>query len=345
MSKLILICISLCLLSCSEKEPLFNSQSYVFGTMVDISIYGEPNSEARLITSRINQVFQRLHNDLHAWKPSKLSTINRKIAHNEGAYTSKEIAHILEEATTLSSTSAGLFNPAIGHLIAAWGFQNDAFKPIKIDANKINRLVAGNPQMTDLIIDDKKVSSSNPHVKLDLGGVAKGYALDIGLKILKEQGVKNALINIGGNVIALGKRGDKPWRVGIQHPRKPNAMATLALDSGWAIGTSGDYQRYFMLDGKRYCHIIDPRTGYPAQGTQAVTVLIPPQNIAGMLSDFTSKPIFIASAENKASTINNIGVKDVMIIQDDSHIMVTPSMQKRLQWLDTNAEKHVKTLL
>ena len=84
------------------------------------------------------------------------------------------------------------------------------------------------------------------------------------------------LINIGGNIIALGQHGNKPWRVGIQHPRLPTAIATLDLPDGWAIGTSGDYQRYFMLNGNRYCHIIDPRTGYPSQHTQEVTVLVPP---------------------------------------------------------------------
>ena len=102
---------------------------------------------------------------------------------------------------------------------------------------------------------------SQPRVKLDLGGYAKGYALDRAAEILKSQGIHNALINIGGNVLALGTHGTRPWRVGIQHPRKPGPLATLELRDGEAIGTSGDYQRYFELDGKRYCHLIDPRTG------------------------------------------------------------------------------------
>ena len=121
--------------------------------------------------------------------------------------------------------------------------------------------------------------STNPAVQLDLGGYAKGYALDVAAAILQAHGVKNALVNIGGNVIALGTHGDRPWRVGIQHPRKPGTLATLDLHDGEAIGTSGDYQRYFELDGKRYCHLIDPRTGHPAHGMQSVTVLIPRANM------------------------------------------------------------------
>ena len=110
-------------------------------------------------------------------------------------------------------------------------------------------------------------------MQLDLGGYAKGYALDRAAELLRKQGIHNALINIGGNVLALGQHGNRPWRVGIQHPRKPGALATLELHDGEAIGTSGDYQRYFMLGKVRYCHLIDPRSGYPMQGVQAVTVL------------------------------------------------------------------------
>jgi FAD:protein FMN transferase len=248
---------------------------------------------------------------------------------------------MIADATQLSGLSKGAFNPAIGRLIETWGFHHDEFKPIKIDRNKINSLVHANPQMTDIIIQNGKVFSSNPAVQLDLGGYAKGYALDIALAYLHKQGVKNALINIGGNIIALGKHGKKPWRVGIQHPRKPNAIASLDLESGWAIGTSGDYQRYFELDGKRYCHIIDPATGYPVQGVQAVTVLIPPQINAGTLSDVASKPIFIAKPESRAEVAKMMNVENFLIIESANKILVSAAMAKQLTWLDKAAAKHV----
>jgi thiamine biosynthesis lipoprotein len=195
--------------------------------------------------------------------------------------------------------------------------------------------------MTDIVIQNDKVFSNNPSVQLDFGGYAKGYALDVALAYLRKQGVKNALINIGGNIIALGKHGEKPWRVGIQHPRKPNAIATLDLESGWAIGTSGDYQRYFELDGKRYCHIIDPTTGYPVQGVQAVTVLISPQINAGTLSDVASKPIFIAKPEARAEAAKAMKVENFLVIESADKIFVSQAMTKRLTWLDKDAAKHV----
>ena len=336
-----------------KQEPLYHTQSYVFGTLVDISIYGEPEDRAKLLANHVLQDFQNLHNQLHAWKPasnnqpSELGKLNAAFANGSDPITiSPQLAAMLRDATDLSVKSQGLFNPAIGHLIGTWGFQRDEFTAVIIDDTKIKTLVKANPRMTDIVVKDNTAYSANPNVKLDLGGYAKGYALDIAADYLRKQQVKNALVNIGGNIIALGRHGDKPWRVGIQHPRKPAAIATLELTDGWAIGTSGDYQRYFMLDGKRYCHIIDPRSGYPVQHTQAVTVLIPPQKNAGVLSDVASKPIFIAAAEDKTKTAAMLGIEYFIVIDQQSNIFVSNALAHKLEWLDPEVKKnsHVKLI-
>ncbi|HEY0562892.1 MAG TPA: FAD:protein FMN transferase [Methylophilus sp.] len=334
----------LLLLSCKPVPESYNTQSYVFGTLIDISVYGETEMAAQDIASDILRDFQSLHNRLHAWKPSDLSAINRNIAQGNSVLIDTDIAQMIRQATEYSSLSGGLFNPAVGQLIKLWGFHGESFTPVKTDPEKIAALVKANPKMSDIVIEGKLLHSTNPAVKLDLGGYAKGYALDIGLRKLNEGGVKHALINIGGNVIALGQHGSVPWRVGIQHPRKPNAIAAVNLESGWAIGTSGDYQRFFMRDGKRYSHLIDPRTGYPAQGTQSVTVLIPPQPNAGVLSDVASKPIFISELSKKAAVAKAMGVEHVMIIQENGDIWLTPAMQKRIEWLDADAKPPIQLL-
>lgn len=332
-------------LNAYNKEPLYHSQSYVFGTLVDISIYGEPDERARLLSNQILQDFQKLHHQLHAWKPvsenqpSELGALNHAFSQGKTPVSiSPQLAEMLTDATSFSVKSHGLFNPAIGHLISTWGFQRDEFGAVNIDDNKIKALVKSKPSMTDIVINNNSAYSNNVSVKLDLGGYAKGYALDMAADYLRKQQVKHALINIGGNIIALGQHGKKPWRVGIQHPRQPSAIATLDLPDGWAIGTSGDYQRYFTHNGKRYCHIIDPRTGYPVQHTQAVTVLISPQTHAGVLSDVASKPIFIETAENKAQAAAVFGVKNWMVIDQKSNIRVSKAMAQKLHWLDTNVK-------
>lgn len=339
--RLILVFCIIFFAACSPKEPIHNTQSYVFGTLVDITIYGETEEKSQTVSNEIIRDFQQLHNQLHAWRPSKLNTLNAAFAKGKAPVSiDVDLATMITEATALSIQSKGAFNPSIGGLIEVWGFHNDEFKPIKIDQKKINNLVQAKPQMSDIVIKHGHAFSNNPAVRLDFGGYAKGYALDSAITSLHKQNIKNALINIGGNIIALGKHGEKPWRVGIQHPRKPSAIATLDLQSGWAIGTSGDYQRYFELNGKRYCHIINPSTGYPVEGVQAVTVLIPPQADAGVLSDAASKPIFIAKPEARASAAEAMHVKSFMVIESQDKIYVSPAMAKRLTWLDKDAEKH-----
>lgn len=332
-----LVVLLVLLLSGCGHEPLYQSQAYVFGTLVDISIYGEPESRARELASHILQDFQTLHNQLHAWQPdSEVSHLNQAFADGKPLEISSDLAKIITNATAMSSQSNGLFNPAIGGLIKQWGFQRDEFTPVSIDAAAITKLVKANPQMTDIRIENNIASSSNPAVRLDLGGYAKGYALDRAAKYLHSQNIKDALINIGGNIIALGKHGKNPWRIGIQHPRQPGPIATLNLQDGWAIGTSGDYQRYFELNGKRYCHIIDPRSGYPAQDTQAVTILVAPGEHAGTLSDVASKPIFISSPNNRAAVAKAMGIVDFMVIDAQGKIAISGDMAKHLQWTDKN---------
>ena len=326
----LLLCL---LLAGCGREPLYQSQGYVFGTLVEVSIYGEPEARARELADHVLQDFQGLHNRLHAWQPgSDLYRLNQAFAAGRTVPISDELAQLISGAAMLSAKSDGLFNPAIGGLIRQWGFQRDEFTPVKIDDAAIATIVAANPQMNDIVIDNGRVHSRNPAVQLDLGGYAKGYALDRAVLYLRSQDVKNALVNIGGNIIALGRHGDRSWRVGIQHPRAPGPIATLDLPDGWAIGTSGDYQRYFLLDGKRYCHIIDPRTGYPVQETRSVTVLVPPGPQAGTLSDAASKPVFIAAPERRMQQAQAMGIRDFMLIDGQGRIFASADMAPRLHW-------------
>lgn len=326
-----LVWIAFFLVSCG-REPLYQSQSYVFGTLVDISIYGESDARAAVLAGHIQQEFQRLHNQLHAWQPSDLSKLNAAFAVGQSLPVSPELAQMLMEATKISDASDGLFNPTIGGLIGLWGFQRDEFTAVSPDSNQIRALVNAKPNLTDIVIENGVATSKNKAVKLDLGGYAKGAALDLASRYLHEQKVKGALINIGGNIIAVGQHGERPWHVGIQHPRKPQAIATLDLPDGWAIGTSGDYQRFFMRDGKRFCHIIDPRSGEPAQGVQAVTVLIPPSPNAGAWSDAASKPLFISGSAYWKEMATKLGVVNAMLIDAQGHVELTPAMQQKLHF-------------
>jgi thiamine biosynthesis lipoprotein len=303
----------------------------VFGTLVEISIYGEDETRAKQAMSGVMQEFQRLHDMLHAWKPSELSELNAAFANGESMAISAELVAILQDATKLSQQSQGLFNPAIGGLVKLWGFHADEFKPALPDEKQIARWVEANPQMSDIIIEKGRAQSNNKFVQLDLGGYAKGYALDRAAELLRKQGIRNALINIGGNILALGQHGKRPWRVGIQHPRKSGALATIDLLDGEAVGTSGDYQRYFMVGKMRYCHLINPRSGYPMQGVEAVTILTRGAH-AGVLSDAASKPLFLTGASGWREAARKMGVSEAMLVDAQGAIHLTAELQKRLEF-------------
>ena len=313
----------------------------MFGTLVEVSVYGEDEGKARKAVTSVMQEFQRLHDLLHAWKPSALSDLNAAIARSESREVAPEVAAMLKDTALLSVQSDGLFNPAIGGMVKLWGFHADEYKAVLPDEKQVAALVAAKPQMSDLVFTPLPpgegrgvgVSSHNKAVLLDLGGYAKGYALDRAAALLKQQGIHNALVNIGGNVLALGKHGDRAWRVGIQHPRKPGPLATMELRDGEAIGTSGDYQRYFEFGGKRYCHLIDPRNGQPVQGVQAVTILTHGEH-AGVLSDASSKPLFISGSAGWRSAAQKMNLAEALLIESDGTVHITVAMQKRLEFAD-----------
>lgn len=318
------------ILSACAREQVWQRESYVFGTRVEVAVWGEDEALAAKAMGAVLREFDRMHRAYHAWQPSELTELNQAIARGESATVSPELAAMLVDAKALAAKGDELFNPAMGKLIALWGFHTDTFVPKLPDPVAVQALVASAPTMADLHIDGTKVWSDNRDVELDLGGYAKGYALDRAAAILRANGVHNALINIGGNVMALGKKGDRPWQVGIQHPRASTPIAALALYDGEAIGTSGDYQRYFELDGHRYSHLIDPRTGAPANRTEAVTVLVTPRPGAGVLSDVASKPIFIA-ADRWRELARRFGVSHVLRVDADGSIVVTHDMGARMR--------------
>ncbi|HMW51175.1 MAG TPA: FAD:protein FMN transferase [Rhodocyclaceae bacterium] len=325
---------ALALLAGCQRERIQQQESYVFGTRVEVLTWDADETRARDAVAEVLREFDRLHRAYHAWEPSELTALNAAIAAGKQAIpVSPELAAMLSDAQAIAATGDQLFDPALGQLIALWGFHTDTFVPHRPDPAALAAAVRAHPQMADLTIQNNTVSSRNPAVQLDLGGYGKGYALDRAADILRARGVRNALINIGGNVMALGSKGEQPWRVGIQHPREPRPLASLPLRDGEAIGTSGDYQRFFELDGQRYCHLIDPRTGLPARGTQAVTILITPRAHAGTLSDAASKPIYLGG-ERWREYAARFGIDHALRVDADGHIQVTRALERRLQFSD-----------
>ena len=324
-------------LSACSKARLYQQESYVFGTRVEIQIAGADETQARSATAAVLGEFDRLHRTYHAWRPSELSELNAAIAVGKPLAVTAEMAALISNAQELASAGDALFDPGIGGLIRLWGFQSDEFKAALPDPAALAAWRAARPGIADLRINNGQASSNNRQLALDFGGYLKGVALDRAAAILHEQGINNALINIGGNVMALGTKNGERWRVGIQHPRQPGPLATIALNDGEAIGTSGDYQRFFELNGKRYCHLLDPRTGAPVFHTQALTVLISPRLQAGTLSDAASKPLFIAGPK-WPELARKMAINDVLRIDASGQLQISATLHQRLEFLPDQAK-------
>jgi thiamine biosynthesis lipoprotein len=333
---LILAC-ALLLAACG-RTPVQEQQAYVFGTRVEVLVVSADPAQGRQAIAAVLREFDRMHRAYHAWQPSELSELNLAISEGRPQQVTPELAAFIREAQELSQQGEHLFDPGIGRLIKLWGFQADEFKAELPAEVEIKAWLASKPSIADITIDGTTVSSHNRDVALDFGGYLKGVALDRAAGILRAQGMDNALINIGGNVMALGSKQGRKWRVGIQHPRQPGPMATVALEDGEAIGTSGDYQRFFEVDGKRYPHLLDPRTGYPADHTQAVTVLIPGGAKAGTRSDAASKPIFIAGPDTWRAMARKMEIGLVLRVDRDDRVFVTEALYPRLDFVGQRPE-------
>ena len=320
------------LVSACGKPPVHTQEAFVFGTRVEVLVADGDAARAKAAASAVLKEFDRLHRTYHAWQPSELTALNEAIAAGKTHPVSAELAGYIADARRVAAAGEHLFDPGIGKLIQLWGFQSEEFRPVLPEPAALAAWQKAAPSIAQLQADGSRISSSNPLVAVDFGGYLKGVALDRAAALLRAQGVHNALINIGGNVMALGNKYGEPWRVGIQHPRQPGALATLPLHDGEAIGTSGDYQRFFELDGKRYCHLLDPRSAAPVTHTQSLTVLIRGGGQTGMRSDAGSKPLFVGGREAWRHLARKLEVADALRVDADGSIQVTRSLAGRLKF-------------
>ncbi len=313
----------------TEAPRLHASQLLAMGTLVEVSIWGGSDERAAAVTTLLEQRLRRVQDDFHPTRPGGLTTVNEALAEGRPVAVSEEMAALIRRGQHFEQASEGLFNPAIGGLIALWGFQDDdpPSGPPPADA-AIDAIRRQHPALSRLRLTDGRLQSETAAVQLDFGAFAKGYAIDQAIAILRQQGVHDAIVNAGGDLRVIGRHGDRSWRVGIRRPDGKGIIASVALSGDESIVTSGSYERYFDYQGKRYHHIIDPRTGYPAQGLLSVTVLAADAQTA----DAAATALFVAGSEDWPRIARQLGVDQVMLIDEQGKIYLTPEMSRRIRF-------------
>jgi FAD:protein FMN transferase len=283
------------------------------GTLVIVDIW---HDESAIADKCSNQVFDEMNRIDHSMSPyredSELSSINQHAADHE-VKVSDEIYHLLEKSLAVSRASDGAFDitfASVGYLYDYRNKLHPTEKNIENSLNAINyRHIQLNPQ-------NKTVKFTQRNVRLDLGGIAKGYAVDNAIALLKQCGIKNGLVSAGGDSRVIGSHDGKPWIIGVRHPRQKDKVVVRIPLSDSAISTSGDYERFFIENGKRYHHIINPDTGTSADQTWSATVI----GDDATTTDALSTTLFVLGAEKAIKFIESQQGYDAIII-DDKGIM------------------------
>ncbi len=316
---------------CEKTEPVYNSRFLAFGTLTDISIVGVSHERALAATQALEDDFAFMHKSWHAWNPGPLGRTNELLKEGEPFAAPPSVLGLLIKAKQLANDSEHLFNPAIGRLINLWGFQSDSPKCKQPpEEESIKFLVGENPNMNDIRIDDFHLQSGNPVVKLDFGAIGKGYGIDMAIEHLKELNIKNAIVNSGGDLRAIGSRSGRPWRIAIRSPSGSGTFGFLHIKGDESVFTSGDYERNYVWEGKMYHHIIDPRTGYPATGTRSVTVI----HSDATTADAAATALFVAGPENWHHIAQKMGIKYVLLVDNHGVAHMNPAMQQRVTLMD-----------
>ncbi len=322
----VLLCVLLA--ACARPPRVHERSLYVFGTLVSVSAWTRDEAAFDKAVERLDKQFQRMHRDWHAWRgDGELVRLNRALAAGESMRISDFLLPLLTRGKRLFDASDGLFDPAIGRLIALWGFHDD--EPPggpPPDAGAIAKLVAAAPGMDDIHIAGHQVYSDNPRVALDLGAYAKGYALNVAIGTLHELGIDNAIVNAGGDLCVSGAHGDRPWHIGVRHPQGGGVIASLDVRDGECVLTSGNYERYREYRGVRYAHIIDPRSGYPVEHIASATVIARD----GALADAAATALSVAGAPLWRRIARQMGVDEVMLVDGEGRVYLTPAMEQRI---------------
>jgi len=317
---------------CERQKPVneFNETVFTFGTLVEVTIVGAEEQHALAAYSAILDDFNYMHTTWHAWKPNALARISSLLKTGASFSLAPSVLPLITSAQTLSTQSEGLFNPAIGQLVKLWGFHSDSRDELlpPPSQTEIDALLTDLPNMNDVVIEGLSMRGTNKNLQLDFGGFAKGYAVDVAIEHLRELGIKNAIINAGGDLRAIGRHDDRAWRIGIRRPRAEGVFASVDIEGDESVFTSGDYERFFESDGKRYHHIIDPRTGYPASQTRSVTVI----HRDGATADAAATALFVAGPKDWHRIARSMGIKYVMLIDQQGRAHMNPAMAKRIQF-------------
>jgi thiamine biosynthesis lipoprotein len=311
---------------CAPRSDTDRLTFHAFGTLIDITLYPAGVHDLARIESALSADLDSMHNSWHAWQPGLLGRTNQLLVLGGEFSAPPSVLPLIERGQQLEIATDGLFNPALGRLIAAWGFHQDEPAGPPPDPEWISGLLTNPPRMAHIERNGVRLRGHHPELQLDFGGLAKGLAVARSLELLAELGVEHAIVNAGGDLMTLGRPGNRPWRIGVRDPRGAGVLASIELVGGEALFTSGDYERGYDWNGEHIHHVIDPRSGRPSQGLAAATVL----HTDPALADAAATTLMIAGPEAWPYHAHKLGVQLAMVVLPDGSVELTPALEPRV---------------
>ncbi len=309
-------------------EHYFLAMGTAILVTVDAGDAGRRNAAERAI-AEVQKLLVEFGSEGWAWGEGALADFNRRLAGGGAAAVPPLLRELFARAWAIRAASGGLFEPRLGALVRLWGF--DAAECPRHEppsAAEIGPLLRALQQAPDY--EGAEFYGPAPDLAWDLGGIGKGYVVDLALDWLRRRGFGNALVNAGGNVAVRGARGDRPWRIGIRDPRVaaelPQLLAELDVCDESVI-THGDDQRHFEHQGRRYAHLLHPHDGIPVQGLRSLTVV----HDDGTLADGGGAALFVAGRDGWRSLAAKLGIDQVLAVGDDGAVQVSAALAPRLQ--------------
>lgn len=304
----------------TSDETWHYAEQGIMGTLITVKLQHTDPSIAKNITKEIFSLMWDINNEMSNFKPdSLLSKINRE-ASQKPVIISPRLFGLIEKSLYYSRLSGGAFDITVGTIKQHFNFRERKRPSESVIRDKIDSVNYRNIKLDN---NNKTIFINNKDARIDLGGIAKGYAIAQAIEILKKHGIKNAYISAGGDSYALGNRNDRPWFVAIKHPRKGKNNIVLPM-SNLAVSTSGDYERYFMEGDVRYHHIINPVTGHSATKSVSVTVL----GESPVDTDALSTTLFVLGEKKGLELINKLDGYDAIYVYPDGKMSFSDGLQR-----------------
>lgn len=333
MKKLLLIILSLIILTACQRNDIIGNntpaskEGFYFDTIIQISIYGGNRNNNEKILEECFGLADELEKKLSlSIDESDISKINNNAP--EFVNVSIDTISLLEKAIFYSELSDGIFDVTMGNVISMWDFTGEGKVPDLEELKKKSSYA----NYKNIEINKDSVRLLEPDSSIDLGGIAKGYIADKMREFLMDKGIESAIINLGGNVDIIGTKPDgSDFNVGIQNPKSEESDAIVLMNAkDMSIVTSGTYQRYFEIDGIRYHHILDKKTGMPIQnGISSVTIITE----HSVDADALSTVCFLLGKDKGHKLIEDIDGTEAMFIDDNNNISFSTGCEKYIHSL------------